>query len=56
MKDHLLIKDSVFKSQEEIEKEKEQQELKRKKAVESMFDPALLDKVRLKQQKKVNNG
>ncbi|MBA7770947.1 hypothetical protein HV339_07600 [Enterobacter sp. RHBSTW-00974] len=47
MKDHLLIKDSVFKSQEEIEKEKEQQELKRKKAVESMFDPALLGKVRI---------
>lgn len=56
MKDHQLIKYSVFKSQEEIEKEKEQQEIKRKKAIESMFDPALLDKVKLRKTKKVNNG
>ena len=56
MKDHQLIKDSVFKSQEEIEKEKEQQEIKRKKAIESMFDPALLDNVKLRKTKKVNNG
>lgn len=51
MKDHLLIKPLVFKSPEQIEKEKSDKEKQRVKAIESMFDPALLQKLKLKKDK-----
>lgn len=44
MKDFYMIKDKVFKSPEEIQKEKELEQQRRKKALESMFEPELLKK------------
>ncbi|HAW2200188.1 TPA: hypothetical protein JLO99_002713 [Escherichia coli] len=51
MKDHMLIKDHVFKSPEQLEKDKADKEKQRVKAIESMFDPALLQKLKLKKDK-----
>ncbi|EPS9111471.1 TPA: hypothetical protein ACG5DL_001574 [Klebsiella pneumoniae] len=46
MKDFYLLKDKVFKSPEELQKEKQKEQERKRKALESMFEPELLAKAR----------
>ncbi|TDQ27277.1 hypothetical protein EDF75_1344 [Raoultella sp. BIGb0149] len=46
MKDFYLIKPKVFKSEQEIQEEREQKEKQARKNLEALMDPTLLEKAR----------
>ncbi|MFO3752963.1 hypothetical protein [Citrobacter freundii] len=56
MKDHYLIKDKVFKSEEDLAREREKAEEAKRKNLESLFDPKQLEKMKKLRQKRDKNG
>lgn len=57
MKEFYIIKDKVFKSEEELEKERQNAQEANRKNIESLFDPKQLEKMKaLKARKERKNG